>query len=266
MNLNLNLNLNLKDQTRQLVIKEKHYTALVLKNLAIIQRQKLFSDYGYPSLFKYLICELGYSESEANIRVAAVKLSLRDASIPSKITRGKLSLTNAAQVNTSLSLLEKDQGRKANAEVIQKAVGLALDKSTRNAKEDLRVNLKLRPPRRETLILDDRILGKIDRVRKIYGDMSAYELLDILLEEKLKSPKTPLRNISLAPKNSRYIPVQVKHAVHKGECIKCHTRRNLQYDHKLEYALGGTNGAKNIQILCANCNQRKRIKILGLKY
>ena len=159
--------MDLRHQTKQLVLKEKHFTGLILKNLAVIQKQKLFCDYGYPSLFKYLIKELKYSESEANIRVAAVKLSLREPSVPNKISKGELSLTNAAQVNTSLSLFEKEQGKKADQDNVQQALDLATNKSTREAKEDLRTNLNLKTPRREKLILDERMLDKMDRVRKI---------------------------------------------------------------------------------------------------
>ena len=254
--------MNLRAHTKALVHKEKHYTALIIKNLATIERKKLFSDYGYPSLFKYLVRELKYSEGEANIRVAAVKLQLRDRNVATNIQQGDLTLTNAAQIGGALAQHERDTGRKASNKVVQKAIDIGLGKSTRKTKDDLRRELKLSVPRAEKLILDERILGKIDRAKAIYGVDSTYELLDILLEEKLKSPKPPLRYRNVAAKNSRYIPVGVKHSIHKGKCLKCGTRRNLHYDHIKGYALGGDNSAQNIQVLCENCNQRKRIRQL----
>ena len=253
--------MNLRGQTKELVAKEKHYTALILKNLATIERQKLFSDYGYPSLFKYLVRELNYSEAEANCRVAAVKLILRHKPVIKEIARGKLSLTNAAQVGSSLRTKERESGKKASDKTVQKAIGLALGETTRKAKEKLRRELKINAPRREQLILDERILAKMDRLRKTYGDISSYELLDTLLEEKLKTPAAPLRQRNYAAKNSRYIPVRVKHHVFTGKCRKCGSRRDLQYDHKREYARGGDNSAGNIQVFCACCNQRKQIML-----
>ena len=249
-----------RQQTKQLVAQEKYCVALTLKNLTIVEGQKLFSDYGYPSSFKYFVRELGYSEGEANIRVAAVKLAIKDKSVVEKVGKGELSLTNAAQVNAAIKAKERETGETAKPEMVQKALDLASGETTRKAKEKLRKELKLKMPRKETVTLDEKILNKLDRVAKLYGDVvTPYELLDILLEEKLKTPVQPQRYRNLAAKNSRYIPAQVKHQVYDGKCKNCGTQRDLQYDHIKEYAKGGDNSAKNIQLLCSNCNQRKQI-------
>ena len=58
------------------------------------------------------------------------------------------------------------------------------------------------PQRIDTIVLstqhdefdeDERMLEKLDRLRKVYGHLSSYELLDILLEEK-KSTNDRQRN------------------------------------------------------------------------
>ena len=252
--------MNLRRQTKELVEKEKFYTAKILKNLAVIERRKLFSDYGHPSLFKYLTKELKYSDSEANIRVSAVRLVNRDEGVVEKVARGILSLTNVAEVGTSLSLLERQTGEEVDKKTVKQAIKLGENKSTRKAKEDLRMGLQLDIPRKETMTLGDEMLAKIDRARVIYGDISAYELFDILLEEKLKAPYKPLRRSRVSPKNSRYIPVKVKSKVYGGRCYNCGDRRNLEYDHIKEFSRGGHNGADNIQVLCRNCNRRKYMK------
>ena len=96
-----------------------------------------------------------------------------------------------------------------------------VDRPTREVKTRLHEELGLKTPRQEKLVLDECILERIDRVRKFYGNLSSYEMFDILLEEKLKSPEKPLRPGNTAPKHSRYIPVAVKYAVHGGQCVSC---------------------------------------------
>jgi 5-methylcytosine-specific restriction endonuclease McrA len=42
-----------------------------------------------------------------------------------------------------------------------------------------------------------------------------------------------------------------------GRCIKCESNRNLEFDHIIPVALGGSNTARNIQLLCEECNRAK---------
>jgi hypothetical protein len=243
--------MNLHQSTLQLVLKEKEYTAKIIQNLIRIDHKKLYCDWKYPTLFKYLTKGLGYTEAEANVRVGAVRFARREKSVVRKISQGSLSLSNAALAE-SVS--------KKNSIPPKKIIPLIENKSTRQAKEALRQKFNPEMPRREMLALDERMLAKLDRLKQEYGDLSSYELIDCLLEEKLKAPRKPVRPRNVAAKNSRYIPKAVKHKVYSGKCNNCGTRRNLQYDHRHEFSLGGDNSADNIQLLCWGCNQRKEIK------
>jgi hypothetical protein len=42
-----------------------------------------------------------------------------------------------------------------------------------------------------------------------------------------------------------------------GRCAKCRSQRNLEYDHIIPIAQGGSNTARNIQLLCEACNRSK---------
>ena len=65
--------------------------------------------------------------------------------------------------------------------------------------------------------------------------------------------------------HTRLIPTQVKKEVwqrDKGRCATCGSSKNLHFDHDLPFSKGGTSLiAKNIRILCADCNLAKSDKI-----
>jgi hypothetical protein len=56
------------------------------------------------------------------------------------------------------------------------------------------------------------------------------------------------------------IPDEVKHLVWNrdgGCCANCGASSDLQYDHVIPLALGGSNSLNNLQLLCGPCNRRK---------
>jgi 5-methylcytosine-specific restriction endonuclease McrA len=67
------------------------------------------------------------------------------------------------------------------------------------------------------------------------------------------------RGYSEVPASSRYIPDLVKEEVFSrdgGQCVKCGSTRDLQYDHIIPYSRGeSSKDAANIQLLCNDCNR-----------
>lgn len=65
-------------------------------------------------------------------------------------------------------------------------------------------------------------------------------------------------------KNDRYISSQVKNDVwrrDRGRCSQCGSNEKLEYDHIIPFSKGGSNTARNIQLLCESCNRMKNNKI-----
>jgi len=65
---------------------------------------------------------------------------------------------------------------------------------------------------------------------------------------------------SQKPSKREPIPDDVKVYVWRrdsGRCVKCGSKENLEYDHIIPLSKGGSNTARNIQLLCETCNRAK---------
>ncbi|MBL8821491.1 MAG: HNH endonuclease [Planctomycetia bacterium] len=64
--------------------------------------------------------------------------------------------------------------------------------------------------------------------------------------------------------SSRNIPNKVRMEVwqrDRGVCVECGSNQHLEYDHVIPHSKGGSNTARNIRLLCQNCNRSKSNKI-----
>lgn len=60
------------------------------------------------------------------------------------------------------------------------------------------------------------------------------------------------------------IPQSIRHEVWRrdqGKCIMCGSQINLEFDHIIPFSKGGSNTARNIQILCEKCNRKKHANL-----
>jgi TPR repeat protein len=69
---------------------------------------------------------------------------------------------------------------------------------------------------------------------------------------------------SESQQNRQAIPSDVRREIWRrdgGRCVKCGSRAALEYDHIIPVARGGSNTARNIELLCEVCNRSKRDSI-----
>lgn len=124
--------------------------------------------------------------------------------------------------------------------------------------------LRLEGSERELCCLYKGVIYKFDR-----SDYSDEEmLLQIMdLEDQERKKFERLQNkfseVEGADNKGRRlsVPEKVRIAVWRrdeGKCVKCGSRENLEYDHIIPIAKGGSNTVRNIELLCEKCNRDKK--------
>ena len=87
----------LHDKTHVTVKEERRITAKVLALLRENESRRLYLQMRYSSLFEYCTKDLGYSESAAQRRIDAMRLTRELPQIESKIIEGRLNLSTVLQ-------------------------------------------------------------------------------------------------------------------------------------------------------------------------
>lgn len=82
----------------KMVRTERKITDQIIKTLIEIESQNIHLEMGYESIFAFLVQHLGYSESAAQRRSAAMRLIQKAPEISDKLQTGSLNLTQVAEL------------------------------------------------------------------------------------------------------------------------------------------------------------------------
>lgn len=107
------------------------------------------------------------------------------------------------------------------------------------------------------LALIEVIKSNMEKLNELIGDKVFEKEIDISFTV---NPTDHIKNDT----NKRGIPESVRREVWKrdqGKCTKCGSNINLEFDHIIPVSKGGSNTARNIQLLCEKCNRSKSDKI-----
>ncbi len=281
---------------------ERRATATLVAHLEEVDRRKAYALLSYPSLFEYVLKELGFSESSAYERISAMRLAQQNEKAKQLIAAGSLTLTGATQIQRFLKE-EKSAGNELSPEsqneLLTAIAGeskretekILLSKSsapeTTGLKESTRVATLTHTEVKFFLDVDG--MNLLNRARELLRADSAVDLftqaLQVLIEKKERSlgkmepNKTPAQTEKSRPdgkisSNLRFIPLQFKRQIHArsgGQCEyiapltkrRCTSKAHLQVDHQTPLALAGQTEPKNLRHLCQAHNLKAAID-LGL--
>jgi len=266
----------LLNDTKFLVGKEREFLTKILHHLKEIDKRKLYSDLGYSSLFDYCVRDLGYSEGNAQRRIQACRLLASIPDLDLKIENGELSLSNISLAATffrqndienlsdkkiildQLENLSKKEGEKMLFAIFGEEVK---EKGSHRRISSEKIKL--------SLVLSETTFEKCEKLKSLLGKSMSYpELINYMVVIAINEIERKKFKILRIPKVSpppvavnRVISSATKREVYLRDKkrVKCGSLYNLNFDHQLPFALGGSSDAKNIRLLCFNCNQRARI-------
>ena len=266
---------NLLSETKRLAHQSREITTQILHHIKEVERRKLFSELGYPSIMAYLIKELKFSEGAAGRRLQSARLLASNPEIEEKINEGSLTLSGLSQA-AGFFQREEIKNIEDKKEVLEKLEGL----TTREAEKTLFGMGTEQPLPREgvkpvsskftqvKVNVSDETYNLMTKARSILGEYSfgdsymsklACEAIDNIHRKKYKLTEKgrDTETTGRTPTNSQ---LRELYARGEGVCSKCGSLFRVQIDHRIPYALGGKTETSNLRLLCFHCNQRARIR------
>lgn len=256
--------------TKNLASYERKITAQLLHHFREIEARKLFSEYGYKSLYAYAVQELGFSEAAAVRRINASRLLKQLPEIEKKIENGDLTLSNLSKAADKFK-----QDKITDVEFQKEVISTIENSSTKECEKVLSEiivpnNLPIEPVKLFHPIhinMSDETYNKFEEVRgllahrRLNRDEMFGKIFEITAEQLTKEKFKTNSKLAPASSDTRYIPAGLKKAVHERDrkCVKCRSTYALEVNHIVPYALGGKTELSNLNLLCFNCNQRSRI-------
>lgn len=271
MNLRHLTNSTLRKDSMNAALKEKEATAVLLHHIKEVDRRKLYCDWKYSSLFEWCVKELGLCEGSAHLRITAARLLQEIPEIEKRIEEGSLTLSNISQIN-QYCRQNKIHDIEEKKELLLQVENLSKKETEKklfsiSGKEKPVKETKSRiseSKSKVSLVLSDETLEALKEVKDLLGkDVSSDELIQLMakaLKEKIEKEKFKQVSRPRAAQvaKGRAIPASVKRTVYcrDKKCVNCGSVRNLNFDHRLPFSMGGKSSVDNIRLLCFQCNQR----------
>jgi Holliday junction DNA helicase RuvB len=109
-------------------------------------------------------------------------------------------------------------------------------------------------------------LGVLHRFRRVrdYAQVKHDRRITVAVADEALQMLGSAEQVPKSIPGRENIPSDVRREVWRrdgGKCVKCGSRENLEYDHIIPISRGGSNTARNIELLCESCNRSKGVCI-----
>lgn len=280
-----------------LAANERRATLDLLYSLMELDGRRLYLGQGYSSLFEFCRRKLKYSEGAAQRRILAARCLSENPELAALLLEGEVSLCTIATAaksiqseKTELSQIVGKSKREVEAivaNVVPRTKPREMAKAIVTAPRGKASPSGLPTPGKEPK--EERYELKFSVTKEVYrkfqevkarlsnalgSDLSLEAIFTRLVESELKEPAP--RAAGMTGSRSRYIPCSVRREVYRrdgGQCsyvgpdeTRCSERHYLHFDHITPFALGGSNDAQNIRLLCCRHNLFAADQVYGKEF
>jgi hypothetical protein len=285
-------NSEIRDRLALLVREEKRLTKELVALLSEALGQQAWLEFGYSSLFDWLTRGFAYCPATAMRRIEAARLLRVVPEAAEKLGLAAMAkVQNAIQAQEKLEPVSSEQRveavRAVEGKSLQEAERVLVELFPASAEKSKREVRRLVEGGsvRHSMNLSAEAAENLKRAKEVLShkfpnatdaEVMAYAL-DFFLEKKdpLREPAASASNChdaaSAAEPTSAVKRTKALIQKHEGECsyrdprtgVKCTSRYQIQIDHIHPRALGGTNAAGNLRLLCRQHNLYEAERIFG---
>ena len=268
--------------------RERVATVHLLWHLRENEKRMLFAIRGHKDLKTYCVKELKLSEGSSWRRIAAMKLLRELPEAVEKLKSGDLNLTQVCQAQTFfrqehstteqkreiLNSIENHTSAQTERILCERGMQISQEPCREKPIKGGRVEL--------TLILDTETLQQMEEIEVLTGKKtSKLELVKLMTRHMLrrlrrdrKSKATSrataveapgIRKRSISRSTKREIKIRDEDRCQYRTALgrQCEAKLQLQFEHRVPWAKGGTNQVENLELLCPHHNRLRAVQQFG---
>jgi hypothetical protein len=265
----------------KLALKERQISNEILKLIILGLERRAYLEHGYKSMFDWLVKGFKYSNAAAYRRIQSAKMAKSVPEVAAKLESGEVNLTTLSKAQSAIHIQEKASGRKVDAATKKKIV-LKIEK--KSAQEAEQVLFDLLPEARSSIhqerkvVIDENttrhsmnfpneMCEDLKRAKELLShkmpNASDAEILAFALKtllEKIQKPTSAAeaKRVKLVESGCTFKDPVSGHV--------CGARYQVQEDHIIPRARGGTNDPQNLRPLCRQHNLFMAERVFGRKH
>ena len=268
----------LNSKLRTIAAEERMLTQIAVEHIAEVDIRKLYLKLGYPSMYEYLISEIGYSEGCAQRRIDAARLYQMVPEVSEMLKEGRVTLSQITKAKQIFRQVKKETQELVPLQIQKQILKKMENKSVRetdlilaqefNIKVESKDKCKIQKDEsvRVELTFSKEEMELIKKAQELLSTKTGGRLKDTLVETAKRVIKEfePKKSATAVAATKSVTPKLKREILKRDQCCQfrdlktnrvCGAKLFLEVDHVLPRFAGGSHDPKNLRMLCRNHNQ-----------